>query len=394
MSASAVSRKQPARARQVVRRHLSRAVAIALATTVVVIAALVAHGFGGNAAQASARSTEAASSQPQGSMGFGTIAANGHVYQTLDGGAHWSPVSLPADASDDSSPALTYGISASTRWVAWSAADGATSAVTVERTTDNGVTWHSVMLPALAQPEARPRDMRFIDQSHGWLVIDESPGRFSVGALFMTSDGGSTWSEAALPFAGSIYFASPSIGWLVGGQWATTQNLLEITRDGGKTWTQQAIQTPAAAQGFEPIIGVPHFFDAQNGVLPVNFGPVAGLLITHDAGRSWSQAATFTLSAGDQMAEPLVATSGRGAWVIIGHSLLVTQDSGQTWGTLSHSQSLIGVVALSFVSSTTGWALTENGSCASFKSHCSTVTSLVRTIDGGSNWATVSGVNF
>jgi photosystem II stability/assembly factor-like uncharacterized protein len=233
--------------------------------------------------------------------------------------------------------------------------------------------------------------IRFLDTLHGWLVIDVSQGHMSKALLAATSDGGVTWATSTLPFSGAVTFRSATRGWLVGGNWTTLQNQLASTQDGGTSWTIQSLPRPSTVtnRDFQPVIAVPAFFNDLSGVEVVNFGTTVALYTTGDGGTTWVNAAQFGNVAGDEFAPPVVAASGRSAWVVVGHSLFVTHDAGVTWLSIPHSQSLVGAMALGLVSDTVGWALTENGTCAQFKSNCTVSTTVLRSVDGGAKWTAV-----
>lgn len=306
------------------------------------------------------------------------------TFQTVDDGVHWSQ---PSTFTLSGAIAhLTDAISATTRWDAASTTDGTSSVVTVARTNDNGHTWHSVALPTFTQPYLQPSDMQFLDATHGWLEIAVGPIHLRDGLLFSTQDGGATWTSSALPFTGSMTFTSPSVGWLVGSDWATLNNTLVGTHDGGKTWIVQTLPLPQGIAATHTVVGLPRFFDRQKGIVPVNIGQSTVLYATRNGGASWAQAATLANFTGDDQAQPVDASFGRSAWVAVGHSLFTTRDAGATWAAVDHDAHFIGVESLLMRSDTQAFALTENGTCASFKSNCAIHTTLLRTSDGGHTW--------
>jgi photosystem II stability/assembly factor-like uncharacterized protein len=128
-------------------------------------------------------------------------------------------------------------------------------AITAERmrlvhTLDGGLTWKDVT----PQVEAvRSTTSFFLDGStafvEGYAEDQSSP----TGQLFITGDGGATWSGVGLPFAGgALQFQDATHGWAVvapPGSWSgpATPALVYQTSDGGKTWTQMMLVDPQGA---------------------------------------------------------------------------------------------------------------------------------------------------
>lgn len=324
----------------------------------------------------------------------------GTSYQSVDGGAHWIQVSsyfLPRVNGHELPKATGYestAISPAVRWEAVSTTDGTSSVVTIAGTQDNGHTWHQVALPRFAQPSARPIALQFLDATHGWLEVDVSYANSRRGLLFSTQDGGSTWASASLPFSGSIVFASYTVGWLVGAQWATvTANTLARTDDGGKTWTSQTLPLPESSVSMYIPMGQPFFFDRQNGIVPVNVGQSTVIYATHNGGTSWAQTTELANTASDFQAQPFDTGSGRSVWIKDGRRLFVTHDAGATWATVQPDTDLGGAELVAY-SDTKVFALTAHGMCPSDSSdpssyNCTNTSTILGTTDGGQTWETL-----
>lgn len=149
------------------------------------------------------------------------------------------------------------------------------------------------------------------------------------------------------------------------------------------------VDTAHLGKGTQPVMGSPTFFTSNDGVLPVNFGNVVALYITHGGGATWGISPSFANSDIDQGAVPISAVSGQTALVAVGHRLLSTHDGGATWNSVTHGAELTGVAAPGLANDHVAWALTFNGSCASFKSNFTTTATVLRTTDGGQNWSPV-----
>lgn len=132
--------------------------------------------------------------------------------------------------------------------------------------------------------------------------------------IFRSGDGGSTWSKSTLP--ASTWLSSPiscsdasdcAVGASIGGRaaelrWGSGKSVMLVTTDGGRTWVARALppgvgtitdlSCPSASEcvalavpadapridGMDPYAGVDRFY-------PTN------VLVTTDAGRTWSKAA-------------------------------------------------------------------------------------------------------
>src|SRR5512139_3697599 len=94
--------------------------------------------------------------------------------------------------------------------------------------TDGGKTWRAIAEKAGGMGCI----LSFADPKTGW---------FGFGAKFqMTADGGATWNDLALPKdvskVAAISLRTPTDGYLV-----DVNGVLYITRDGGKTWSSRSL---------------------------------------------------------------------------------------------------------------------------------------------------------
>jgi photosystem II stability/assembly factor-like uncharacterized protein len=167
------------------------------------------------------------------------------LFQTRDGGATWQPVpALALPAALAHAPALDEFGRLPTFFsplvgvlpvevVSQATGDVADTVLYVTR--DGGVTW-SPTAPVQVSADV----MSLLDSSTWWIVPDDD----SRTRLFATSDGGQHWASRTpgTPFAGVsvLSFASGALGWAIG-----SAGLLR-TSDGGRTWTVFAPAPPAA----------------------------------------------------------------------------------------------------------------------------------------------------
>jgi hypothetical protein len=128
----------------------------------------------------------------------------------------------------------------------------------------------------------------FVDTEHDWILVGvESSSNFSVGELWRTVDGGTTWVKLAAPNGGAIHFVTLMLGFLAGG---SLGEKLFITRDGGSSWQAQTVAPPQPLAQGTPVYAVPSFSNDKNGVLPVTFSGApasGGCLLCHGRCRSY-----------------------------------------------------------------------------------------------------------
>jgi len=219
-----------------------------------------------------------------------------YLFSTSDGGATWSPVStmsLPKGGVPIVFADLVHG------WaVTPPAFDNAGNVVSpgsaLYRTTDGGHSWTLVTgLPAKAAYDMPT----FFSADDGVLFgLDPAP------VVFVTSDGGSTWTGTSVPVRGSAsslapppQFSSPTAhAWFL--SWG--RSLVETT-DAGKHWTTIDTKAPWPNDpGPGPSKGGAWgltFFSANDGWAVVGLPPCKapygcadeGAIATHDSGRAW-----------------------------------------------------------------------------------------------------------
>lgn len=177
----------------------------------------------------------------------------------------------------------------------------------VALTADGGRDWSTVSLNAslfVRQSYGDRAWFSFPDDMHGWLMMQKaSSAAYSRGDLFMTEDGGKTWSAAPMPpVAGDIKFFSDLTGWLAGGVF---NDQLYHTVDGGQSWKQVVMPLPAGVEPYSipegmgltyhshPFYYGPHFANEKQGLLVATlslkqFGdPILLAYKTSDGGNTW-----------------------------------------------------------------------------------------------------------
>jgi photosystem II stability/assembly factor-like uncharacterized protein len=196
----------------------------------------------------------------------GVSADNAHILlaRTTDGARTWSDVTpaaaRPMLATLNSYEALDP-VDGDRAYLAVSRAtsdDDLASTTAVFVTADGGRTWTE---SAVFQTSAQAAGLSFADASHGWLLLGPvfwGPGQ-PVTWLYRTFDGGLRWSPAAVVAPpgnyGSNSFCQPlnltfltaATGWVTIGCRGQPEFL--VTQDGGSTWAAQPLPLPAGTLG-------------------------------------------------------------------------------------------------------------------------------------------------
>ena len=138
-----------------------------------------------------------------------------------------------------------------------------------------------------------------------------------------TTDGGKTWTNMSTGHfsdVSGVSFINPQTGYLLNNSpaYSITPDLF-VTHDGGATWTEQKLPIPSAYQNYYRSSEYPIFFSPQVGFIPV-YGMSMNqssttqflyMLVTTDGGVSWT---------------PFTGTQGKGlSWALHGQKLTVTE---------------------------------------------------------------------
>jgi photosystem II stability/assembly factor-like uncharacterized protein len=279
-------------------------------------------------------------------------------------------------------------LTASLAWVATPQAHGTTTQVL--RTNDGGQTWQQSTVQATFL-----RQITFIDSQHGWILSGwgATGGAAEAVSVFRINDGGKTWSNVAsvlpastdlpppghLPFGGQksgIHFLNVSTGWITGTVVVNDPAWLYVSHNGGSTWYQQSLSLPTGVPSAQLSLISPTFFSATDGILPVVFsdgvtgrGFATDVYVTHDEGTTWKSTTPIPLAA-----VAIDFVDRQHGWAIDGTILYRTSDGGQQWAKLSPGAHFKQITYLSFVSSTTCWAIGRQSNTSAF---------LLKTTDGG-----------
>jgi photosystem II stability/assembly factor-like uncharacterized protein len=197
----------------------------------------------------------------------GTLAAAQRLFQTSDGGSHWTPVTnLPAAA-----PSAICGLSVVSDQVVYgSGTNFPNRAPGVIKTTDGGATWTAIDM----RPHATLLvDVYFQDALRGWVVGGKAetpnPTRDDVRPVVLrTEDGGQTWQDRVAGIAAQL--PKGEWGWKI--QWLSSAvgfvalenfnaGAILKTTDGGLTWARKPVNDAQENANLEGI----GFVDDRHG---------------------------------------------------------------------------------------------------------------------------------
>lgn len=216
------------------------------------------------------------------------------IYRTVDGGASWSVqwesteagVFMDALQCWDLDHCVAYG-------------DPIGGALMIVRTTD-GRTWHRVAadrVPALIEGEAgfaaSGTTLTLAGTSRGWI----GTGGGSRARVYITVDGGASWTAADTPLPGNatsgifgIAFRDSLNGVAAGGDYerrTEEQRNVVRTSDGGRTWHVVGTSLPHGVRygvAYSPVAFTPAAGTSVRPLLGV--GP-SGVGVSHDDGATW-----------------------------------------------------------------------------------------------------------
>jgi photosystem II stability/assembly factor-like uncharacterized protein len=264
-------------------------------------------------------------------------------YLSTDAGAHWTLLQVPGDS--DWYGELRLWLQGGMQWLVRNDR--------VHVTTDMGMSWRQAFGPAADEVEGAMAAVWFFDAAKGMAVS-------SAGWLLETTDGGRTWQRRALATgsytAPRLQFASRSVGWMSGA------GGISKTTDGGASWWLPVTDTDMHS------ISDFHFADDEHGWAIVNGYTVVQ---TVDGGGNWQE--KFSSPYGMHAIHFIDSDVG----VMVGSSgaIMRTVDGGATWS-LRASDTTAQLLRVTFVDAQHGWAVGDDSA-------------VVQTGDGGLSWQSV-----
>ena len=231
----------------------------------------------------------------------------------------------------------------------------------------------------------------FVSRTNGWVAIEDPAGR----ALLRTTDGGDHWERLALARGSTdqIKFVDVNNGWLLGsiddpsGCSATSCSRAVLrTTDGGRTW-EKTLVLANGLLGQLAVLDARHAWASQpTPPCRTSFDDCTTWVWGTSDGTRWSRLAL--VQGGTESLEFADAKTG---WVTTytsaEASVLVTHDAGSTWTRQFHASGSRPRLQISFVTARQGWALGSDisycamGGCGGY--------TLYATTDGGATWTTL-----
>jgi photosystem II stability/assembly factor-like uncharacterized protein len=290
------------------------------------------------------------------------LVSDSELIVTTDGGRSWRDVTPPRLAVP-SPPHLTTPLT-------WTAIDPlhawVVTARAVDRTDDGGRTWCSVPSPASAD------GVQFVSDTTGYLWV----GSEQPLGLWTTTDGGAEWTRVPLvapqtpypPYLAMVGWRDADTGWAVAqtGVSSGMVGALYVTHDGGITWSEVTARFPDGLPD-GPAPAPMRWFGSRDGCMVMSSGtgggsPVtSGAYVTDDGGTRWmavpppsTSPALLSSQRGLACAGPDVLTA-----VLSDGTVETTSDGGRDWSEVGRQPSLASVVSMDFVNTDHGYLVTD-----------------------------------
>jgi len=285
------------------------------------------------------------------------------VFRTVDGAKHWQKVLSGQTSHIGTTAESLHFVDALHGFIA------AGNPLAVYRSMDGGAHWARLELPI-----RDPLVVRFTDRSYGWIVAEPTGIPKARLRLYVTADGGSTWTQRPDPpldFELSTEFRGPSEGW--SGVAARDRAYVYMSTDAGLTWQTRDLPRTLDLPEVGFLTSVRVLPGA--GVLAYVFAQADGPLHTYasfDAGTTWSRV-SWPTSPGD--GGTFFFEDAATWWVFQQLVLYKTADSGRTWIRVAVRTSA-APTQVQVLDPLHAWGQIDDG----------TGVQLVTTSDGGLHW--------
>jgi hypothetical protein len=314
-----------------------------------------------------------------------------------DGGQSWSSLALPNGVKSSS----VLAVSAVAGRAVWLAVNGSAGVLMYRKQGTDDWTSATPLVPSWAtasELSGQPvQSVILTPGPTGLVTVAETIGlgmSTAAEALFVSTDDGHTYAQhpPKAPVSNSIWasvtFVKPQSGVIVAGP-GTAPHEMQHTSDGGNTWSNAAVTGLPADGNYQ--LG-PSLLVGSDIEVPVTTFTSAGgtnttffLLISHDGGATFAPAGTAIPSGGNFY--PAFDSLGQVTWVqIVGGGLRETADGGQTWTTVTAAGLPVGVTSIQLTGPTSATAVVQENGCTGVKTGCYSRTYLVATTDGGATW--------
>ena len=305
----------------------------------------------------------------------GMMLANGRLYVTRNGGVRFDQVSFGVNHFIPlyiSFPSERIGYVVGTV-----GADAGKLAVL--KTTDGARTWRKQLELTGEHSPLSSLGIDFKDERTGWLLTNEE-GMLS-GELYRTTDGGKDWAKMSTQRTGrptptdirladantGVMSLHPGAGPVEGGIW--------ITHDGGKTFASVAPNRVVAVNQVQ-MLSAKDVWAAADGINESGY-----ILHSADGGTTWKQAYPTVRPTGD--VSMIDATRGYAVGTLLdNNAVLQTVDGGTSWNVQGRIGGYLMLEKVSFINRMDGYVMAYGEQ----EPH----RALLKTSDGGKNWAKVS----
>jgi hypothetical protein len=174
------------------------------------------------------------------------LKSGSRLYHTKDGGNQWSDIT-PDSALVE--PYLLVSFPASDLGYALYFTQTELSLeLEIVKTTTKSTAWSLVsgdLEEKINQQFYQPFgeiQMQWLDERNAMVLVKESSSsNFSIGTLFISEDGGKSWSAKGVPVAEKLVFLDPLVGYMLNP--ASSESLYR-TQDGGNSWNLVEINLP------------------------------------------------------------------------------------------------------------------------------------------------------
>lgn len=243
----------------------------------------------------------------------------GQVWKSIDGGKTWhagARVKGPIEAGEFLSANQLKFIDESHGWIV--------ETFRVWRTDDGGTSWREIYSVLNAKTDGQPRSAFFVNNDVYWLAT-------SKGQLYQTRNGGGVWNIVPLDQNVSItdvVFVGEEKGWTVGFFGLPPYTKFYRTANGGKTWE------PLPPLEANLLISSVAFINEREGWAagrtwtgdPRTSG--AALLHTLNGGESWSQ---VHLKQEEPFFVRVYFPDSQHGWLFGRDDVYRTDDTGKSW---------------------------------------------------------------
>ena len=281
---------------------------------------------------------------------------NSKIFHTTDGGRNWI---VQFDGGYNGVLNSVFFTDTSMGWAVGGSQHYWGYAGAIYRTTNGGTTW-TLYPPGPPATFEYLHSVFFGDRLNGWVVG-------SYGTMLQTTNGGITWTGngATSDELRSIFFIDANQGWAVGGAWSSipvlTSTIILHTTNGGTTWSSQPT---GLTEKLRSVV----FADINTGWA---VGEGGSILHTVDGGTTWTAQASLT---GGIIHSVFFIDSATG-WLVGGSERSVvrhTTNGGTTW-TKQRAETVEWLYSVHFANENLGWTVGSEGT-------------IFHTTNGGTRW--------